>query len=96
MNDEKSKSLLNSLFILVSSFNTVLDRIDIVTDRNEQLFEMQERLITQNQKAFELAREDFFRKLIEAEVDKHTTKKEQSNVRRANFGSDIVRKAKRS
>ena len=84
MNDEKSKSLFNSIFTLVSAFNTVLDRIDIVTDRNEQFFEIQERLITQNQKAFELAREDFFRKLIEADLKNriiHVTRTKNWEVR---------------
>ena len=99
-NNDSIVTLKDCLFTLVSSLNTVLDRLDILTDRNEALIEMQEKLISQNQKAFELAREDFFKKIIEAEVDKHANKhthnNKQSAVRRINFGSDIVRKVKRS
>jgi hypothetical protein len=79
MNKEKEKTLTDCLFILVGSFNTALDRLDMLTDRIERLFEILERLITQNEKAFELAREDFYRKLIEAEVNKHSSKHSNNN-----------------
>ena len=88
MKDEMT-TLTECLFTLVSSFNTALDRLDELTDRHEQL-------IDHNEIAFKLAREDFFRRIIEAEVSKQTHKDQKQNTRRVQFGSDIVRKSKRS
>ena len=87
---------MKSLCNLVSSLNAVLDRLDTLTDRNEELYEQHQELIRQNQEAFKLAREDFFRRLIEAEVNKYTHKDQQQDSRRVHFGSDIVRKAIKS
>ena len=94
--EDRISILIDSLFTLVSSFNTALDRLDALTDGNVALYEQHQELITRNQEAFTLAREDFFRKIIEAEVNKHNHKDQQHSKGRMQFGSDIVRKAKRS
>ena len=93
--EDKTINLMKSLCNLVSSFNAVLDRLDTLADRNEELCESHQELIRQNQEVFKLAREDFFRRLIEAEVNKYTLKNQQQDSRRIHFGSDIVRKAKK-
>ena len=99
MEENRINKLSDCLFTLVSSLNSVLDRLDLLTDRIQQLYELHQDLISQNQEAFKFAREDFLRRLIEAEVEKHRKQQgsnKQSNQRRINFGSDIVRKAKKS
>ena len=99
MEENRVNTLSDCLFTLASSLNSVLDRLDLLTDRIQQLYELHQDLISQNQEAFKFAREDFLRRLIEAEVEKHRKQQgsnKQSNQRRINFGSDIVRKAKKS
>ena len=79
MTEDSTAKLKNCLFILVSSYNTVLDRLDNLTDRIEDLSDVHERLIIQNEEAFKLAQEDFFRRLIEAEVNKAGEKQNTTN-----------------
>ena len=87
--EDSTFTLKDCLFTLVSSFNTVLDRLDVLTERQEEF-------LLKNEEVFKLAREDFFRKLIEAEVNKEMEKNKQSKGRGVKFGSDIVRKARNS
>ena len=105
MDQTKDKTLTDCLSTLVSMLNTVIDRLDMTTDRHAALFELHQELVSRNQEAFALAREDFLKRLIAAEVEKHRTKQKatdkhkysnQPNQGRVNFGSDIIRKAKRS
>ena len=105
MDQTKDKTLTDCLFTLVSMLNTVIDRLDMTTDRHAALFELHEDLVNRNKEAFALAREDFLKRLIKAEIEKHrmnrrTMGKHEVNNQpyqgRTNFGSDIVRKAKTS
>ena len=88
---DRLSTLKDCLFTLVRSFNAALDRLDTLTNRNEDLFKVHQELISQNERTFKLAREDFFRRLIEAEVNGEAQKNQQSKERRTKFGSDVVR-----
>ena len=69
MNDKLSTPT-ECLFSIVSSFNSILDRLDILTDRLEEL-------IFKNDQVFSEMREEFFRKVIQYEVDKEMQKKKR-------------------
>ena len=102
MAEDGTETLKNFLWRLLTSHNTVLDRLDNLTDKIQELSWEHDRLISQNKEAFKFVREDFFRRLIEAEVNKgakknkQTAKNKQHNERRANFGSDVIRKPKKT
>ena len=68
------KVMTDCLFTLVKALNTTLDRLETLTDRIQALYEQHQVLIVNNQQAFILAREDFFRRLITAEVDREIEK----------------------
>ena len=74
MSEEKIKVMTDCLFTLVKALNTTLDRLDALTDRIQALYEQHHVLIANNQQAFIMAREDFFRRLITAEVEKEIEK----------------------
>ena len=61
--DSRNSVQKDCLFTLVGSFNAVLDRLDILTDRHE-------RLLQKNDEVFTKMREEFFQKVIEIEVNK--------------------------
>ncbi len=84
MNTEMVDKLIDYLFILLSSLNTLLDRLDTITDR-------QETLLQKNDEVFTKMREEFFRKIIEHEVNKEIEKNKHSKERSKKFGSDVVR-----
>ena len=63
----------------------------LIADRQEKKIDRLEKLFLKNEEVFKLAREDFFRRLIEAEINKEIQKNQQSKERRVKFGSDIVR-----
>jgi len=84
MNEKKINTLIECLFTIVSSFNAVVDRLDILTDRHEKL-------LKRNNDVFTKIKEEFWRKVIEYEVNKEIQKNQKSKERSVKFGSDIVR-----
>ena len=82
--DNRTPMQKDCLFTLVGAFNAVLDRLDVLTEKQEEL-------LNRTEEVFKLAREDFFRRLIEAEVNGEAQKNQQSKKGRTKFGSDIVR-----
>ena len=84
MTEEKISILTECLFTLVDSLNTVTDRLDTLADRQEEL-------LLNNKETFKLAREDFFRRLIEAEVNKNI---DINKKRSKYFESDTIGKTK--
>jgi hypothetical protein len=82
MEEEKKKTIIDSLFILAGTLNDVVDRLDTVTDRNEKLTQ-------KNDEVFTKAREDFFRRLIEEEVNRAIEKNKLKGGNK--FGSNTVR-----
>ena len=72
MIEEKINILTECLFTLVDSLNTVVDRLDTLAEKQEEL-------LLKNEAIFKLAREDFFRRIIEAEVDKEMERSKQKN-----------------
>lgn len=70
MNEEKINALIDCLFKMVDSFNTTIDRLVILTDRFEGI-------IQKNDEVFTKMREEFWRKVIEDEVNKNIEKDEK-------------------
>ena len=64
MNEDKLNTLTDCLFTLAKSFNAVVDRLDTLADKQEEI-------IKNNDAVFSKMREEFFRKVIQAEVDKN-------------------------
>jgi len=89
MSEDRDKTLTDSLFTLVDSLNTALDHLDSITERHEKL-------INENDEVFTKMREEFWRKVIEIEVNKEIEKSKQSTKKESTFGSDIIRQARGS
>ena len=64
MNEEKINTLTECLFSLVNSFNSVVDRLDTLAEKQEEL-------IKNNDSVFTKMREEFWRRVIQIEVDKN-------------------------
>ena len=83
MNDERLDTLIECLYALIDSLNTVLDRQNILTDRHEML-------IQKSEEVFIKMREEFWRKVIEYEVNKEIEK----NIKNNDFRNQNLRKEK--
>lgn len=82
----RTSTLTECLFTLVDLLNTVVDRLDILANK-------QERILIKNEEVFKLAREDFFRRLIEVEVDRGIEKKKRKDeIRNEHIKNGKVRK----
>ena len=82
MSEDRIKTLIDCLFTLVGSLNTVLDRLDNITDRQETILQKIDEVFTKS-------REDFFRRLIEEEVNREIEKNKLKGSEK--FGSNTVR-----
>lgn len=85
----RENNLIDCLFSVVDSFNTALGRLDALADKQEEIIKI-------NNAVFTKMREEFFKKVIEFEVNKEIEKNRKNKERSVKFGSDIVREAKSS
>ena len=68
MDEEGINKLIDCLFILVKSLNTVVDRLDILANHHGEL-------IKKNDEVFTKINEIYWRKIIEHEVNQEIEKK---------------------
>lgn len=85
--EDSISTLRDCLFILINSFNAVLDRLDIIAERQEMLLETNETL-------FNKVKEEYFKKIIENEVDLETVKNMKAKNGSTKVGYDVIRKTK--
>lgn len=80
MNDDRMDKLIDGLFTLAKSLNAVVDRLDIVVDQLFDLADRQAENSKANDAVFTKMREEFWKKVIEFEVNQEIKKNKKGKI----------------